>query len=75
MLGCGERRGKFSKVARLPGPYVRGLHPSSPRLPHLSDLESAFLHFTFLPVRKEIAGNNAGRVGRDRAGQAEDLHR
>lgn len=28
--------------------------PLSPLLPDLSDLESAFLHFTFLPVRREI---------------------
>lgn len=70
-----ERSRKFSRVARLPGPSVRGLHSQFPRLPHLSDLESAFLHFTFLPVRREIAGNSAGRVGGDRAGKEGDLHR
>lgn len=67
----GERR-KLSRVwGRLPGPC-----PSQfPRLPHLSDLESAFLHFTFLPVGRKTAGSDASGVARDRAGWEGDLHR
>lgn len=33
---------------------ILSISPLSPLLPDLSDLESSFLHFTFLPVRREI---------------------
>lgn len=37
-----------------PGPRLLPPTPLfPPLLPDLSDLESAFLHFTFLPVRRE----------------------
>lgn len=40
----------------------------SPLLPDLSDLESAFLHFTFLPVRRDREQNKeTGHKGLDKS--------
>lgn len=44
-------------VGSMAGPGALGSSrpsPLSPLLPDLSDLESAFLHFTFLPVRRQV---------------------
>jgi hypothetical protein len=71
MLGCGGKEERGGQRFHSP---LLGEHPRPPAAPttpfplplwpDLSDLESAFLHFTFLPVRRERGRES--RIGTDR---------